>query len=864
MKRSNRTSFSILSLTVVATFSVSSPSAWSQDADESELIEEIITTGTRREGQSPTETLSPVDVLTGESFTNQAAFDITDSITKISPTLNTQRFPIADGTAFIRPVSLRNLAPDQTLVLVNGTRRHRSPLVNLQISPLGTVNTGSQAVDFSAIPSAAIQRVEILRDGASAQYGSDAIAGVINVILKDADEGISVGLQTGEYFEGDGTRTTISANAGFSLGGNGFLNATLEHSTADTTTRGVVRFDCPPVIEAVGAAATPFNGLCQRWGDPDVETLKFFLNGGYDINGTTEVFGNISFSKNETISDFFYRTPVLDPAAEVDGRGTLIVDLNGDYIPDPAPQFLVDDINAAGLTPSDYLTADAGSASGFVLLNPIAAQFPGGYNPDFGADIGDFAMVLGVRGETGGELSWDARVRVAESEADYVLGETINPSLGSLSPTDFSPGKLTQEEVAFTLDFVKTFDVGNFASPLNLAFGAEYRKETYKIAAGDVASIEAGPTFAFFGLGSDGFQGFPTASAGTFDISSIGAYVDLEVDITERFTLGTAVRVEDYDQFGNTFNWKLSGRMQVTDQIALRGTVNTGFRAPTPGQVNTLNITTSADSSGNLIPFGTYPVAHPIALALGSEPLEPEESTSYTFGAVFDLFDNTSITVDYYNIEITDRLTILENEIGLEEVALLAAAGIPNAGLLLNSTANFFVNGFESNITGVDLAVVSSFELGNGSLTFDLRHNFNEQEVKNVAPSTLNTSTIYDLENQVPKQRTVLTVNYQTGNMFGTYVRLNNYGSWGDSGGQLAAGDASEAVKYGSAVLVDVEASLTFRDRYRLSIGAENLFDVQPDDDGHFVAELLGVDKSLTSPFGVNGGFWYARLSADF
>ncbi|MDA0705028.1 MAG: TonB-dependent receptor plug domain-containing protein [Proteobacteria bacterium] len=316
-----------LAVVPVALLAAGTMPAHAQSDEGSDAVEEVVVTGTRREGQSPTETMSPIDVLAGDAFANQATFDMTDGITKVAPSINTQRFPIADGTAFIRPVTLRNLSPDQTLVLVDGTRRHRSPLVNLQLAPLGTVNQGSQAVDFSALPSLAIKRVEILRDGASAQYGSDAIAGVINVILKDVNEGFSVLAQTGEYFEGDGTRTTFAANGGFSLGDSGFLNATIESSSADKTSRGVTRGDCQSVIDEVGSGVVPLDELCQRWGDPDVETLKFFLNAGFDINDTTELYGNASFSDNDTISDFFYRRQVLDPAAGVDGRNTLIVDI---------------------------------------------------------------------------------------------------------------------------------------------------------------------------------------------------------------------------------------------------------------------------------------------------------------------------------------------------------------------------------------------------------------------------------------------------------------------------------------------------------------------------------------------------------
>ena len=858
------TPFSICAA-VAITLAIGSPTAFSQESED-DLMEVIVTTGTRKEGLSPTETLSPIDVFAGAALADQATFDLTDGLTKVAPSINTQRFPIADGTAFIRPVSLRNLSPDQTLVLVNGTRRHRSPLVNLQLAPLGTVNQGAQAVDFAALPSLAIKRVEVLRDGASAQYGSDAIAGVVNVILKDANEGFSVSAQTGEYFEGDGTRTTFAANGGFALGDNGFLNATIERSTADTTSRGVQRLDCPEVVAVVGEDGVPLEGLCQRWGDPDVETVKFFLNAGIDVSDSTEIYGNVSYSDNDTISDFFYRHPVLDPSAEVNGRNTLIIDGNGDFIPDPAPQALVDDIIAGGFNPSDYLTADPDlvtNPSGYVLLNPIFTQFPGGYNPDFGAAISDMAFVFGARGEMGGGISWDIRGRVAESEADYTLSETINASLGGLSPTSFKPGKLTQEETSLNADFVKTIDIGNLESPLNFAFGAEWREETYKIGAGDTASISAGPAF-IFGVGSDGFQGFPTESAGSFDSASIAAYVDVEADLTSNFTIGAAVRYEDYDEFGSTTDFKLSGRIEVNDQLAFRATASTGFRAPTPGQVNTLNTTTTADTDGNLIPSGTYPVNSTIAMVLGSQPLTPEESTSFTLGAIWSPADNVSITLDYYDISIDDRLALFNTTISAQDVIDLTAAGVPNAALLAGGLANYFANAFDSDVTGIDLAVTAAFDLAGGTLTLDLRHNQNEQDVSKVAAGTINASRVFDLENQVPDSRTTLTFDYDSGGAFGGYARLNNYGDWKSTGGLFSAGDASDVSNYSSELLVDIEATYRFNDNFRVSVGAENVFDTEPDREGDGTLAFLGAKTAITSPFGNNGGFWYARLVADF
>jgi len=835
-----------------------------ETAAEEEFADVIVVTGTRKAGLIPTETLSPVDVLASEAISEQASFDLTDSISRIAPSFNTQRFPIADGTSFIRPVSLRNLSPDHTLVLVNGTRRHRSALVNLQLAPLGTVNQGAQAVDFSTLPAAAIERIEVLRDGASAQYGSDAIAGVINVILKDAAEGVSVSLQSGEYFDGDGGRTTIGLNAGFGLGDNGFLNASFENSTSDKTSRGVARPDAAFVASVVGADQTPLNGFGQRWGDPEVEVWKLFINAGIDVSDNAEIYSHVSYAENETISDFFYRGPVLDPEHMFEARTTLQQDLNGDFLPDPAPQSLIDEIQTAGLNPSDYLVPDASSASGFVLRNPAYTLFPGGYNPNFGADLTDFGWVFGAKGATAGDLFWDTRVRLAESEVEYVISETINPSQGGLSPTSFNPGILTQEETSFNADFVKPFDVGSLASPLNLAFGFEYRDETYKIGAGDPASIEAGPTAAVFGVGSDGFQGFPTESAGSFSSESLAVYLDLEADVTDRFSGGVAARFEDYDVFGSTFDWKLSGRLDVTDTFALRGTANTGFRAPTPGQVNTLNVTTSADASGNLIPSGVYPVDHPVAIALGAIALQPEESTSFTVGLVSSPGHTTSITLDYYQIEIKDRLALQNNVISAADLPRLAAAGVADPGLLLGSLANFFSNAYDSDITGVDLAITKHFDLASGLLTVDFRANFNEQEVSNVAPGTINASRVFDLENQVPEQRLNLTLSYDSGRMFSGYVRANHYDSWKSTGGLFSSGDASDVSSYGAETLVDIEARFTFGNSYEFAIGGENVFDTLPDDELDPVLQFLGVASSLTSPFGFNGGHWYARVSVNF
>lgn len=830
--------------------------------DNSRMLEEVVVTGTRKEGLTPTETMSPVDVIGGSALSQQAGFDLTESLTKLSPALNTQRFPIADGTAVVRPITLRNLSPDHTLVMVNGSRRHRSAMVNLQIAPLGTVNQGSQAVDFATFPSAAIKRVEVLRDGASAQYGSDAIAGVINVILKDADEGFNVSAQYGEYDQdGDGERTTVSANGGLSLGGNGFLNLTAEYADSDITSRGVARPDAAAAADIVGKSAVAYGGLGQRWGDPDVQAYKFFANGGYDVSDTFQLYGHASYMDEETEGGFVYRTPVVSPEYNqaFAARTTMQIDNDGDGVADAAPQQLVDDLIGQGLVVDEYLTADANSESGYALLNPIAAQFPGGYSPLFSSDITDMEFAFGGRGEFNSNLTWDLRGRYGENEVEYSLSNTINPGLGINSPTSFKPGTLTQEESGVNLDFVKTFE----NSPLNLAFGGEWRRETYEIEQGNPDSVALGPTGAVFGVGSDAFQGYAPATDGSWDSDSYGIYVDVETDITDQWTVGAALRYEDYEEYDDSTDWKLSSRYDFTDSFALRATANTGFRAPSPGQANTLNVTTSANSDGDLIPDAIYPVDHPVAVVLGATTLGSEESTSYTVGLVWTPGDRWEFTADYYYIEIDDRIAVTNNTVSQENVDDLNAIGFENADLLLGTSAKYFTNGFDTEVSGVDLAASSWWDMFGGVLVTDLRYNYNEQDVQDVLNDAVTEGRIYDLENQIPENSAVLNLDYSR-DAFGAFMRVNYYDEWSTTDGVFSDGSADVIRDYDGVALVDIEARYTFAEHYTVAIGGENVFDEFPDDEEGGALQSWGAKYALTSPFGFNGAFWYARISANF
>ena len=838
-----------------------SPSATTAGQDKSTTeLKQVVVTGTLRAGLSPTESVSPIDTFSGKQIANQPSADLTDSLTNVVPSLTTQRFPIADGTAFVRPVSLRNLSPDQTLVLVDGVRFHRSALVNLQLDPLGTFNQGAQAVDFSVFPANAIERVEVLRDGASVLYGSDAIAGVVNVILKRSRQGATVSAQAGQYGKGDGDMRRYDADAGFPLGADGFVHVSAERETTDPTSRGVPQGGAAAVAGVVGASTVPYDGLGQRWGDPQTSANKLFVNAGLPLVGDVQLYGYGNYMDKKILSSFFYRIPYLPAQYGIAGRSTLVSYAPGTLNPADAPQSLVDSIVAGGGNPADYLTANAASASGWELLNPIYKQFPGGYSPMFGADVTDQQVVGGVRGGGESNFQWNLHYRAGSNTIDYRLQGSINPSLGDLSPTSFHPGKLTQSEQGAGADFVRSFD----DSPLTLAFGAQWRNESYTIHQGDAGSIAVGPTASVFGVGSDAFQGFPNSAAGRFTQSSDSAYFDAETNLTDKLSGAAAVRYEHANGYGSKVVYKLSTRYAFTDAFALRGTYNTGFRTPTPGQANTLNVTTTANAQGNLIPSGTYPVDNPVARALGSAPLKTETSKSLSVGAVWTPSDNLTSTLDYYHIRIANRIGLVSKTVSQATVDALTAENYPNAQLLLGSDASYFGNAYDSNVRGFDFVVDSRHHLGSGRLNIDFRYNRNVQDVVNVKPNTLNNDFVYDLEHQVPHSRAVLSFDYGI-DRFDAIARINRYGNWSTTVGVFGNNNPpSDVSHYSGKTLLDLEASYKFNDMFSVAVGGNNVFDTYPGKEQNATLQYLGVKYALTSPFGFNGAFWYARVTANF
>jgi iron complex outermembrane receptor protein len=525
---------------------IASSSAFAQTApqsgDDANAADSlIVVTGTRDRSRTQFDTLAPVDVLSRDAVRSSVSGDLSDTLAQLLPSFNVQRLPAADGQAFVRPATLRGLSADQTLVLVNGKRYHRSAL-------LGT--RGAQAPDLAGIPSLAIKRIEVLRDGASAQYGSDAIAGVVNIILDDT-AGMEAFGQVSQYYKGDGNEYQTGARGGIALGDRGAVVVTGEYDHSEATSRTRQRPDALAFQAANPGLVVP--NPVQRWGQPDEERIRGAIDAHYALADAATLYLFGTAQQGEGVTDFNWRNPA----------GTSTV-----YNPSSAfPGF------------------------------SFRSVYPVGFTPRFGTTFSDYQGDGGLRGELSDRFSYDLSAAVGRSRIAYTLNESLNASLGPASPNSFYLGQLEQREFNLNADFVYRLPVGT-AHPVNVAFGAERRRETYEVSAGDPASYAIGAGAAT-GLApnSNGFPGFSPSLAGVFDQTSYAGYVDLEWQPVETVTLGAAGRYEDFSAFGDTFNYKLSARFEPIKGIAARGTYSTGFRAPTPAQLNTSQTTQGLDTT---------------------------------------------------------------------------------------------------------------------------------------------------------------------------------------------------------------------------------------------------------------------------
>lgn len=762
---------------------------------EVKTLDTIVVTGTRSLKRSKTDSLQPIDVISAQELTERTgSSELGTALSKIIPSINFPRPTIVDGTELVRPVQLKGLSPDQVLVLVNGKRRHTGAFINLG----GTIGRGSAPTDLNAIPVSAISRIEVLREGASARYGSDAIAGVVNIILKSDPKTGEAGIRYGIYDKGDGEQKQSYVSGGTRLGDYGYAIFSGEWQDNQATNRAGLDLRDPN--------ATTYGQRTFRFGDPKSDEVKAAFNAGFDLSDSVELYGFSTYSHRNAETAGFYRLS-----------------------------------NAS---------------------NNVPALFPNGYLPLIRGQLDDFSAVAGLRGEAA-DWRYDVSANYGLNQYD-VNTRTINVDLykdTGATPNSFHNGKLKNSQSVFNIDLSKEYDISAFASPLNIAFGAQYLNQQYQIKAGDPGS--------YYKSGSSGLSGFRQADAGKWTRDSYAGYLDLETDITQKLSASSAYRYEKYDDFGDTNNASLSLRYKLLPQVAVRGSVSTGFRAPSLAQ-QYFTQTSSQLVNGQFVEAGTFPSSSQVAQLLGAEDLKAEKSKNYSLGFVFTPTSNLYVTLDAYQIDIDDRISLSSN-INASSPAVrdyLISKGITNTNF---SSVRFFNNASDTRTRGVDL--VANYQWQNlpyGELTTSLAYNFNRNEITNVDknPDILNALgvnlTRLDRREQygllagsTPEHKFSLANDYKIGNI-GINTNITRYGSFKTFSN---AGSASDQ-KFSAKWLLDLALSYQLK-AWKFTLGGDNITNVYPDKDVYDINKPTGgsLQYSQFSPFGFNGAFYYGKIN---
>ena len=899
MKRISVLSFA-LSLPLVGVLATA-PATAQEDAAEaaSGAIDEIVVLGTRRrEGRSATASLVPVDYIGGDDLGSQGPTDMDALLAAVVPSYNVDQQAINDAATLIRPARLRGLPPDSTLALVNRKRRHRAAVITF----LGNgVADGSQGPDLSSIPAIAVKSVEVLRDGAASQYGSDAIAGVINFTLRDEAEGSTITAKYGTYFEGDGDALNVAANFGLPLTSNGFANFSFEYKQSDPTDRSVQRSDAQGLVDAgnpyIGDPNYPhvFHPNVMVWGAPEFEyDYKMFANLGLDLGGGREAYAFGNFAKRKMEGGFYFRNPhtrggvFQGPGATADGRtyvnrvvdGELVrfwADDTDTMVPEDTefgPSVKVADLSPGGIwddQPCPPIRINNNVANpediAAVEANPncfsFISAFPGGFVPRFGGILTDYSAAFGVRGDLIGDWSFDASAVFGVNDVDFTMRHTINPQLlaklphGQRTeiPINYFPGSYTQTDYTVNFDVTRDMTIGDL--PAHVAMGVEHRREKFKVESGGENSwflddSPGGLAEQGFGIGSNGFTGFGPRLAGEFGRNSYAAYGDVEIEVTDTFTFQVAGRYEDHADIGNTFDGKVAGRFDISETVALRAAASTGFRAPTVGQANILNVTT-AFTGGVLADEATLPPTHPAAAIVGAQPLTPEEAVNVTVGAVIQL-EALDITVDYFNIEVEDRIARSSEKIlDPAQIQQLLAAGVADAQAF--TSVRFYTNNFTTTTQGIDLVATYPLDFGIGETNLSLAANWTDTTVDERDPDVINDKRVTQLEGNTPSNRFTLSFSHSQ-DRWDLLARVRYYGGYEE----FTLDDGSNYFDVDASTVVDVEVGYQFNDAVRLIVGAENILDEYPEERSN-TSGLIWPD---TSPFGYNGGYYYLRAVWDF
>jgi iron complex outermembrane receptor protein len=791
----------------------------------------VVVTGTRVANRSALDTASPVDIISAETLKTTGSTELNQALSVALPSLNFPRPALTDGTDTVRPATLRGMAPDQSLVLVNSKRRHASSLVNLN----GSIGRGSAAVDLNTIPASMVKTIEVLRDGAAAQYGSDAIAGVVNVRLRTDRSGgegsVVYGVHKTEYDllndaapagatwsapnsrkRTDGQTATVSVWKGLPWGESGYVTLAAEYKNQEHTERA--GYDMRQLYPKIGTAYDPrelsINRFDGWYGEPEVKQSTLFVNAGNSITADVKVYGWASYQNRDARSAGYFRTPQ-------DARN-------------------------------------------------VPSIYPDGFLPIIAPTVDDYSAAAGVTWTTG---AWDmdASIVYGKNKMEYEIQNTLNRSIGASSKTVFDAGGFAYDQTVLNLTAVRKVEMASLASPLNVAVGIEARREGYQLNAGEPDSWRAGPEILPNGTpaapGAQVFPGFRPANATDASRNAVGAFVDLEANITDKLLASAALRGEHYSDFGSNLSGKLALRYDFSKTFALRGALQNGFRAPSLQQQN---FTSTSTNFINGVPFEitTFKPTDPVAVALGAQPLKAEKSKNVSLGAVLR-FDPLTVTVDAYNIDVTDRIVLSENLTSTAVRNYIVGQGFAGVG-----GGRFFINGVDTKTVGVDIVANYPLNLGaNGRFDFTLAGNFNRTDVDKVpttaqlaaldpAPVLFDRLNVLTMEKGQPKNKITASVNWKLA-QWGLTARATRYG-------EVLSPGTTEAFDFAIKphTIVDLEGRYALTKQINLALGVDNVFDQYSETLPPSLNTTSNTPFANYTPFGMGGRYVYARASYSF
>jgi iron complex outermembrane receptor protein len=754
----------------------------------------VVVTGTRTDTKA-SKSLTPVDVISATQLQSTGQTNLRDALIQLSPSITKESYA-GDAALLTDALSLHGLTPDHVLVLVNGKRRHTTANIALD----GGLNTGSTGVDIDTIPVALIDHIEILRDGASAQYGSDAIAGVINIILKRRSQGGEINSTTGQTYDGDGLKNQESANIGLNLFDKGFLDLSAEYARQNHTVR-----TGPDDYFGTFPAGKGFYNPIE--GDPSVTRESFGFNTGYDLTDDIQLYGFGTYAHRNASAYQNYRPPTVLPSL-----------------------------------------------------------YPDGFVPQETVNENDYSVTAGIKGENLFGFSWDLSTTYGGDHLNFGMVDSANTGLFAAegyTPTSFHLSTVGNTQLTNNLDLTRSFTLPFLAAPATLSFGVEQRRETYTIDAGDPDSYLYG--------GSQALPGLAPVSASDNSRDVLGTYIDLATHITQQWQVDLAGRFEHYSDVGDTTNGKISTRYDFSPNIGIRGSVSTGFRAPSLAEEYYSNVNESPASVAGLLAANST-----AAGLIGAQALKPEKSTNYNIGLVLTPIENLHAAIDAYQIDIRDRIVLGGTASGASAIAAMQAAGlsVPSSVPASAVSASYFTNGANTRTRGIDLTATYHTSFGPfGYVDWDLGVNLNTTSVTKVANNAsgqpeLNAQQIGWLTTSTPKNKIILGGTWKL-DKWGVTLHETRWGPTSSYETYIVGANAFSTTNFlhfdnAARYTTDIEVRYDVTKKFQIAAGANNLFNVYPTK-LPYAAQLEGAQyDAFGSTIGVNGGFYYLRARYQF